>query len=304
MPGFFAHKPFVGEHLPCDLCGGQDAAVLARRDRRLRPLTNVLCARCGLIRQDPMPTEAELAAYYARDYRLDYKGAEEPRAQEIARSAEGAARRLAIVAPYLAPGARILDVGSGTGSFVDLAQRHGFDARGIEPNEAYARWSAARFGIRVEPGTWESADFAPASFDLVTVNHVLEHLRSPTATLTRLHRWIAPGGRLYVAVPDMKNPAASPFQRFHTAHVHGFAHESLVMLARKTGFAVEPVAGLTATALLFTRLDAPADDWFLYPGHAREMAAFFRANSPLRFLLRPAAYRRLVHHLRAQIARR
>jgi hypothetical protein len=86
--------------------------------------------------------------------------------------------------------------------------------------------------------------------------------------------------------------------------VHGFAHESLIMLALKTGFKVEAIARLRATTLLFTRLAAPPENWFVFPGHAREMAAFYQENSPLRFLTRPAAYRRFTRHLGAQLRRR
>ena len=247
-----------------------------------------------------MQSAAELAAYYARDYRLDYKGTKEPSAKQLRRAARTARQRLAL-GPALKPGARILDVGSGTGNFVDTAQRAGFVASGIEPNEAYARWSVAHFGADIKACTWETAGIAPGSFDLVTLYHVLEHLRSPTEAMRWLHAIIKPDGLLYVAVPDMKNCNASPFQRFHSAHLYGFARESLTMLGLKTGFAIERTVDKEPATLIFRQLAAPPQEWFVHPGHAAEMSQFFSKNTTLRYLMRPTAYGRFVWHIGKQI---
>src|SRR5687767_7248631 len=65
--------PYVGEHAPCPLCGSDEATVVATRDRRLKALTSLCCDGCGLVRTDPMPSEAELDAYYRGQYRNDYQ---------------------------------------------------------------------------------------------------------------------------------------------------------------------------------------------------------------------------------------
>ena len=201
-----------------------------------------------------MPSAAELAAYYARDYRLDYKGTKEPSAKQLRRAARTARQRLALLCPVLKPGV-LFSMSGICMVFVDTAQRAGFVASGIEPNEAYARWSVAHFGADIKACTWETAGVAPGSFDLVTLYHVLEHLRSPTEAMRWLHAIIKPDGLLYVAVPDMKNRRnASPFQRFHSAHLYGFARELLTMLGLKTGFAIERTVDKEPATLIFRRL--------------------------------------------------
>ena len=57
----------------CPLCGSAEAAVAGLRDRQGRPLTTLLCLGCGLYRSDPLPSEEQLRAFYATQYRLEYK---------------------------------------------------------------------------------------------------------------------------------------------------------------------------------------------------------------------------------------
>ncbi|MEX0590913.1 MAG: class I SAM-dependent methyltransferase [Xanthobacteraceae bacterium] len=284
--------PMAGRHEPCDLCGSSKSIVVGRYDRRLRPLKNVMCSHCGLIRQDPMPTDSELEYFYEREYRVQQKGAAEPHPRNVERNLERSAARLEHLKPHVRPGAKILDVGSGAGDFVHLAARAGYDVRGIEPNLAYAEWSKKNFGIDVTVGTWETAEVAPGSCDLITSHHVLEHLRSPFAVLRKFHQWLKPDGRLWLAVPNLKWTVNSPINRFQLWHMHGFTPETHQMMALKAGFArITGLRGRSTEALL-QRLPAPAENWFLFPDHAREMQQFFREHTLIRYVLRPKAYAR------------
>lgn len=102
----------------------------------------------------------------------------------------------------LEPGARVLEVGAGDGSFVARLAAAGLDARGIEPSEA-GRAAAARIGARVEAGSAEDAAVAPGTEDAVVVWHALEHLDDPAGALRRIAEWLRTGGRVIVAVPDL-----------------------------------------------------------------------------------------------------
>jgi SAM-dependent methyltransferase len=293
----------VGRHERCDLCGHGESLVVGRYDRRLRPLTNVMCLRCGLVRQDPMPTEQELSKFYEREYRLQQKGVAEPRRRHLQRDLAHSADRLNKLKPLLRPGARILDVGSGGGGFVHIAAEAGFEASGIEPNVGYAEWSKRQFGISVYIGTWETADIAPGSRDLIVAHHVMEHLRAPSAALARFHEWLAPDGLLWLEVPNLKSADRSPLSQFQFWHVHGFTPETLAMIALKAGF-VRVSGRPDRTVGVFRRLPAPPRDWFLFPDHAREMQRFFGEQTFLRYLLQPKAFRRAVRHVADAIRER
>lgn len=102
-------------------------------------------------------------------------------------------------------GARVLEIGSGDGALLELARGAGA-ARvlGIEPT---AERRDAPDGVEVLPMRVEDVDLnheagGREAFDLVVCWHSLEHLPDPDAALQRTSRWLAPGGRVVVAVPD------------------------------------------------------------------------------------------------------
>jgi len=244
-----AAYPYRGNVGPCVLCGAHDATLVSRYDRRLKRLDTVLCEGCGLLRTDPMPTEAELAEYYRHHYRADYQlaGTTPPRRHLVRMRAE-AGRRADLLEPHLPPGARVLDFGCGSGEFLAEGTRRGWRMEGVEPGAAYAR-HAAGLGLRV----YGELPQAAGPFDAVTSHHVLEHLRDPAAALRRLVKVLAPGGLMYLAVPDM-GPAPKPaFERLHFAHVHGFVPATLDLLAAGAGLVEDPLVTRNGTLAVYRR---------------------------------------------------
>jgi SAM-dependent methyltransferase len=82
------------------------------------------------------------------------------------------------------------------------ASAAGYDASGIEPSAPGAE-SAVRAGARVQRASVEAAAVDPASLDVVTLWHVLEHLQDPGTALTAIRSWLRPGGGLLVGVPNL-----------------------------------------------------------------------------------------------------
>ncbi len=285
--------PYQGRRDACCLCGSGASLPLASHDRRLKRLTSVVCAGCGLVRTDPMPTEAELAAYYRWNYRADYQFvAGRPPRRHLQRTRAEAVRRADLLA--LPPGARVLDFGSGSGEFLAEGQRRGWTMLGVEPGESYAA-HARGLGVRVLP----ALDQAQGPFDAVTAHHVLEHLRDPLAALRALAALLAPGGVAYLSVPDM-GPAPKPaFERLHFAHVHGFVPATLDLLAARAGLVPAPGFARDRTTCVYARGEsAAAPD----PALALAVRAGFNAVHPLRHVLTlgwlPPMLRRLSRDVR------
>ncbi|SEP49755.1 Methyltransferase domain-containing protein [Methylobacterium sp. ap11] len=249
----FTGYPYRGEAMACNLCDGTGTLVVAETDRRLKRLRSVACTECGLIRTDPMPTQAELGAYYASAYRAAYQFAlgKRPPRHHLNRSRREAAFRADLLAPALRPGARVLDFGSGSGEFLAAARERGATVTGVEPGLSYAAFAREEHGAQV----LDRLDaLAPDEvFDVVTVHHVLEHLRDPVDTLERLAARLAPGGVLYAAVPNMAATGKPPHERFHFAHVHGFVRETLDRAAARAGLAPHPEYWREDTTAVYRR---------------------------------------------------
>jgi SAM-dependent methyltransferase len=111
------------------------------------------------------------------------------------------------------PPRRLLDVGCGNGSYLLAMRRLGWHVEGIEPDAEAAKFAVAE-GLPVRVAPLESCELAPASYDAVTLHHVIEHLADPWRALVQLRRALKPGGVLVVVVP---NPASAGARRFGPA---------------------------------------------------------------------------------------
>ena len=292
---------FEGETVACNLCGGSDYDVVGRRDRYFGPLKTVLCRGCGLVYTNPMPTDEEVSEFYARRYRADYHGAEEPRVRAAARASEGALARLRQLEPYLAEGARVLDVGSGGGEFVACLSENGYRATGIEPNRGYAEFSRREYGIDARNADWQQAEFEAGSLDMITATHVLEHFRDPKAALVKFAGWLSESGRLYLSVPNIEVYHRSPLSRFHFAHLYNFNRQSLLMMAALAGFS--PVGDFhdEPTNVLFVK-DAHAGDHGIDPvANYRRMRSYFDRQTAWNYYRTATPYKRFFGKLAKRV---
>jgi 2-polyprenyl-3-methyl-5-hydroxy-6-metoxy-1,4-benzoquinol methylase len=116
-----------------------------------------------------------------------------------------------VVTPLLTPGARILDIGCGFGSFVLLALDHGFDARGFDA-AAFEVGIARRRLSRLRPDLDSEHTFITGDatrltdtgerFDAITLWNVLEHVPDHRRLIAEASRLLAPGGRMFLICPN------------------------------------------------------------------------------------------------------
>ncbi len=237
-------------HRPCPACGEWRARTLHRR-----PARRILRCACGLVFIDPLPSEAEVAAREAEAFRGELLAETRAMFDAYGRGyrdddpvVRAFGRHLATLG-RLAAGRRLLDVGVGTGLLVHLARQAGWDATGVDICAEAAERAGREFGVAVVVGDFLAVDL-PGGYDAITMADVVEHSRDPRAFLARAHALLAPGGVLYVGVPNHRSlvylagdvlgwvpGTAGLVDRLYVPnHYQYFTPHALAALARKAGF--------------------------------------------------------------------
>lgn len=163
------------------------------RVRDHNDISALRCSRSGAIvlsRSDHITSD-----YYSNHVGLSYWGGED-RASLLKKTHEDDRRRAGLLRPIL-PGKRWLDIGTGLGGVLEIAGSLAKDVVAIEPQEA-CRSHLMQSGHRVLAKIEEADD---ASFDVISIFHVFEHLTDPIEFLSVVKRKLVDGGLLLVEVP-------------------------------------------------------------------------------------------------------
>jgi SAM-dependent methyltransferase len=125
-----------------------------------------------------------------------------------------ARRVVEVVEPLAAYRARrLLDVGCAAGFLLDEARRRGWEVRGVELSRDLGEFARSHFGLDVFLGELAEAEWAPASFDVVTVIGTIEHVLDPRALVRECCRLLVPGGLLVVLTENLENAIARHLPR-------------------------------------------------------------------------------------------
>ncbi len=150
-------------------------------------------------------------------------------------------------------GLRLLDVGAGLGVFPHAMQRAGWVCTAIDPDPRAVHHLRERVGVEAICGDFMNLE-GLGQFDVATFNKVLEHVVDPVAMLRRARAVLAPGGFVYMELPDgeMAARAGSAREEFFIEHLHVFSFTSTAMLATRAGFAPVWVERLQEPSSKFT----------------------------------------------------
>jgi len=138
------------------------------------------------------------------------------------------------------PNGTFLDVGCSVGILLDVAGHNGFEVKGVE----FSRWAsefARQQGFDVVTGGLIEAAYPEKSFDVVVMNHVLEHIPEPLEVIVEIRRILKDDGLLVIGVPNFGSHMAQLmkgkwFSLMPDQHIWQFTRESLVKLLRMAGF--------------------------------------------------------------------
>jgi SAM-dependent methyltransferase len=223
----------------CDVCGSTeqrelyDALDLNQGKEGTFKIRQ--CTSCGLAFLSPRPDVASIADYYPDEYWRGY--VEKDQILSGYKELYDNIRKM--------PPGKMLDIGTGGAYFLSLFDD--WDRVGTELSAKTASKASKQYGIPVYAGLLEdnvaNGNLKAGSFDLITLNGVLEHLYTPRQTLNHIHKLLRPGGTVAISVQnfDSLSSKLTKSKWYHLdppRHFYHFSPANLQQLLESEGFEV------------------------------------------------------------------
>jgi 2-polyprenyl-3-methyl-5-hydroxy-6-metoxy-1,4-benzoquinol methylase len=209
------------------------------------------CNACTARFTQDVPEQDAIGAYYASDNYISHsdtkKGIINSLYHLVRKKTLNSKRRLVINETGIMKG-EVLDIGCGTGAFLNTMKEAGWAITGLEP-DAVARSKAAElYGIHPQESA-ELFELTPASFNAITMWHVLEHVHELHAYIKQIAELLAHNGKLFIAVPNYTSKDADIYAADWAAydvprHLYHFSPQSMEKLFSLHGLqlaAVKPM---------------------------------------------------------------
>ncbi len=249
----------MSESVPCNYCEVDEATVVFGPGVA-QPSQIVRCNRCGLMYASPrakVPDHVEIATY---DPAFDPFRPDDTRTLKERLQVKDYDRTRALLNRLYPQRGRLLEVGSSLGYLLDVFKKDGWDVVGVEPWYQACRHSREELGLEVKNAILETAGLPDASFDVVLLNHVIEHIDDPMRTLRKVYRILKPGGHFVIETPRYDTLSFKLLGRRERSlgcvgHIYFFTTQTLKNLYEAAGFRTVRLdyvgRSLTAERLLY-----------------------------------------------------
>lgn len=229
--------PWNSQAPPCPICGASGVQHLFVKNGY--PVYG--CRQCQVEFLHPQPDDRVLASIYGKDYFLGESTQASRERTANLKSATACLYLDQIAVPLSFPGARILEVGCGSGDFLLQARARGFDVEGIEYSTHAVEQANRKLGTgTVQAGTLETSSVPSEHFHAVVACDVVEHVRDPRGFLRKAHACLRPGGLIFLVTPSLDSWSRSwmghHWMEYKLEHLFYFGRRSLRILLLSTGF--------------------------------------------------------------------
>lgn len=178
-------------------------------------------------------------------------------------------RKLKLINSFQTQEKHLLDIGCGTGDFLETAKNNGWQITGIEPSDN-AREIANKKTNNSVYKIEQLLKLEPNSFDVISLWHVLEHLPNLDEHIKIFKRLLKPNGRLVIAVPNYNSFDALYYKSFWAAfdvprHLWHFSKTGIQKLFAQESFDVEKIEPMKFDAFYVCLLSEKYKSGFMNP---------------------------------------
>jgi 2-polyprenyl-3-methyl-5-hydroxy-6-metoxy-1,4-benzoquinol methylase len=193
----------------------------------------------GFLETTPQPSSDKLPEYYKSEDYISHTDSKRNLFEKVYHLVRTISlkKKLNLINSFSSEEKNLLDVGCGTGDFIQLALDNNWNVSGIEPNDqarkiANKKTNNSVFEIE------QLLKFEANSFDVITLWHVLEHLPNLEEHISVFNNLLKPNGTIIIAVPNYKSYDAKHYKEFWAAydaprHLWHFNKESISKLVSK-----------------------------------------------------------------------
>jgi 2-polyprenyl-3-methyl-5-hydroxy-6-metoxy-1,4-benzoquinol methylase len=219
----------------CNIC--QNKATVKRFEIKM-PHVVYSCQNCEAAFMEPQLDEASLAQLYSEQY---YKawGISGQSENEVTKQMKQATfeLRLNTIQKFIG-GGNILDVGCATGYFLEVAAKRNFEPFGVEFSDYSSAIAKTKFGNeKVFHGILEDCTFQNASFDVIAMSDLIEHVRIPSITLAKAAALLKDNGVIMIMTPNHNSLSRRLMGRrwthYKLEHFFYFTQKAMQLLAEQ-----------------------------------------------------------------------
>lgn len=206
----------------------------------------VACNSCGFKFTNPRPEENDLGRYYKSEDYVSHsntkKGFINSTYQYVRKYT--LLKKLQLISKFYRTG-NILDIGCGTGEFLNTCKNAKWSTLGIEPDPDARKMAKDNYGLDVREEA-ELTNLEPQTFDIISMWHVLEHVPRLNERVEDLKRLIKPNGTIIIAVPNCNSLDAKKYKEHWAAydvprHLYHFTPSDIELLFKNHGLKVHSV---------------------------------------------------------------
>ncbi|HET6225302.1 MAG TPA: class I SAM-dependent methyltransferase [Bacteroidia bacterium] len=178
----------------------------------------VSCLTCQFKFTNPIPDLDKLGSYYKSEEYVSHSNSNKGFINSVYQFVRKYTllKKLKLISKFNKTG-NILDIGCGTGEFLNICKQAKWNVMGIEPDEGARKMASDNFSLHVKPEA-ELKNLPDQSFDIITMWHVLEHVPKLKDRVQELKRLLKPKGVIIIAVPNCSSLDAKKYKQYWAAY--------------------------------------------------------------------------------------
>jgi 2-polyprenyl-3-methyl-5-hydroxy-6-metoxy-1,4-benzoquinol methylase len=204
----------------------------------------VTCINCNFSFTNPRPNQKDIGKYYQSaeyiSHQDDNKGLIN-KLYYIVKN-KNLKSKLHLINKLQKKG-NLLDIGCGTGSFLEICQNGGWRVTGIEPDLLAREKAIEKTKGEVKENIFE---LSHQKYDLITMWHVLEHMHDLNRSIEKIKSLLSSTGKLIIAVPNRNSYDARKFGEYWAAydiprHLYHFTQPTLIKLMNQHQLKIQQI---------------------------------------------------------------